>query len=855
MPLPVLQHNIPGELKHLDQWVVWRLQSRPGNPKPTKVPYQAKPGNSWYKAASTNPETWTAFDQATRCYDAHRRTPERLGRDHEAEEASFYLDGIGFVLTDADPFVAWDFDHCRDAESGEINPDVLAMVKTLSSYMEVSPSGTGLRVIVKGKLPRSAKKGDFEAYQSERFVTLTGQVVEGNDLTITTPQASMDALFERLFGAEEKTNAPRRTKATVTKQGFEPDDAAVVDKCRSDKRGATFKKLFDQGDFSDYPSKSEARMAAVGHLSFYAGPNAEQIDRVYREGELMDEKWDSRRGASTYGGNTIAEVLKGRTEFYDWSHDAKRGRPRLPLTGDFDAALETCAVNLAEANNPEPKFYLYGDRLAKYRPLPEPKIHVLTVNNFREEVAAHMEVGVEKTKSVNGEELVVFDPCEPPASLLSTLAESERLGRFPRLSRLSGVPIVTASGKLQKAYGYDPETETFMYSREVERILPEGRITKAQVQEAIAWYREGPFHGFPFATPADETHTFAAVLQHYVRDMIDAETPLFYVQAPNAGTGKSKLARLICEINSPDIKETYLPNAKEEVRKTLMALIGSGTSHILLDNVRGKVESGELDQALTSDKYSGRILGVTGIGTYPNRATWLMTSNNAELGGDLPSRCVLISLDAKTATPWKRQHRIKNLKAWTAKNRLLCVKNALVLVQYWLQEGMPPYKGAGYHRAEGWVAVVGGICECAGLPGFLGNLEELEEGIDEADALGCRFVESWFAAKPPKPGKAETEKVPATGLVEFAYGVTPDRWDDDEPVLGPLWTTDIERLSGQARAMALGHWLKANRGRTFNGLRVVVWTPKSKTQPNQYKIEVTPDREAILADQDEEDQD
>lgn len=183
MTLPIFPDNIPAELREWVQWVVWRLEPRPSNPKPTKVPYDAKRDIAWNKAASTRSETWTSFDQAIRCYDAHRRTPERLRRDEEAEEPSFYMDGIGFVLTDADPFVAWDFDHCRDAESGQIKPDVLAMVKTLGSYTEVSPSGTGLRVMVKGKLPRSAKKGDFEAYQAERFVTLTGQVVEVNDVS------------------------------------------------------------------------------------------------------------------------------------------------------------------------------------------------------------------------------------------------------------------------------------------------------------------------------------------------------------------------------------------------------------------------------------------------------------------------------------------------------------------------------------------------------------------------------------------------------------------------------------------------------------------------------------------------
>jgi len=45
--------NIPGELKSVPQWVVWRAESRDG--KITKVPYNAR---THQKAKSNNPKTW-----------------------------------------------------------------------------------------------------------------------------------------------------------------------------------------------------------------------------------------------------------------------------------------------------------------------------------------------------------------------------------------------------------------------------------------------------------------------------------------------------------------------------------------------------------------------------------------------------------------------------------------------------------------------------------------------------------------------------------------------------------------------------------------------------------------------------
>lgn len=96
--------NIPGELKALPHWVVWRFEERKG--KTTKVPYQSKYPLFSRKASSTDPATWSTFEETIRTYK-------------EFENDS--IAGIGFVVTDS-PFTGIDLDHCRDAESGDIEP-------------------------------------------------------------------------------------------------------------------------------------------------------------------------------------------------------------------------------------------------------------------------------------------------------------------------------------------------------------------------------------------------------------------------------------------------------------------------------------------------------------------------------------------------------------------------------------------------------------------------------------------------------------------------------------------------------------------------------------------------------------
>lgn len=155
--------NIPGELIDYPQWVCWRWEERNG--KRTKVPVTITDEAALYtsdpallrRASSTDPSTWLSFNQAT------------------AALINDTLAGIGFVVTDGDPFCGLDLDHCR--VDGGWADWAGALVERLNSYTEITPSGDGLRVWVKAHLgeadPRR-RKGQAELYGSGRFFTLTG---------------------------------------------------------------------------------------------------------------------------------------------------------------------------------------------------------------------------------------------------------------------------------------------------------------------------------------------------------------------------------------------------------------------------------------------------------------------------------------------------------------------------------------------------------------------------------------------------------------------------------------------------------------------------------------------------------
>jgi primase-polymerase (primpol)-like protein len=150
--LKVISEGIPDELRKRPQWVCWRY-ALDSKGKWTKHPRDPRTGRM---ASSTDLMTWSSFDTVFEAYEAGR------------------YDGVGFVFCSGDPYSGVDLDGCRDPETGEIEAWAREIVAGLDSYTELSPSGKGLHIIVKGKAPKTLKLPYIEMYSIERFFTMSG---------------------------------------------------------------------------------------------------------------------------------------------------------------------------------------------------------------------------------------------------------------------------------------------------------------------------------------------------------------------------------------------------------------------------------------------------------------------------------------------------------------------------------------------------------------------------------------------------------------------------------------------------------------------------------------------------------
>lgn len=155
----------PASLRNRSQWVCWEYEQR-GN-HTTKPPVDPHTGN---RASVDDSSTWADYGTALQYY---QQTD---------------VDGIGFVLSEDDPFAGVDWDNCRNPTSEAIDEWVQDEIDEINSYSEVSPSGTGIHTLLYGDVPETGgnqnEEQGIEVYDSGRYFTVSGRHIEDTPLTI-----------------------------------------------------------------------------------------------------------------------------------------------------------------------------------------------------------------------------------------------------------------------------------------------------------------------------------------------------------------------------------------------------------------------------------------------------------------------------------------------------------------------------------------------------------------------------------------------------------------------------------------------------------------------------------------------
>src|SRR6266566_3023228 len=311
---------IPEDLTTRCQWVLWRGEDRidkqTGKVKLTKVPYI---GYDLVKASTTRSVTWWTFK------DCMQRLPTALACWQYELGDAYRGGGIGFVFSENDPYAGIDLDNCRDPATGTIEAWAQTIIDALASYTEVSVSGTGVHIWVQGTVPKGRnKKGPIEMYDHGRFFTMTGWHLNGTPTLIHERQDALETLHTKVFGGAHTAPSTQKTQRAVPP--LTHTDAELLNKAKEAGNGAKFERLF-AGDSSGYATPSEADLALCDMLAFWTQDPA-QLDRLFRQSDLMREKWDAKRGAQTYGAMTITKALaQPRAQYSGDLRQRRNGHP------------------------------------------------------------------------------------------------------------------------------------------------------------------------------------------------------------------------------------------------------------------------------------------------------------------------------------------------------------------------------------------------------------------------------------------------------------------------------------------------------------------------------------------------
>jgi hypothetical protein len=395
---------------------------------------------------------------------------------------------------------------------------------------------------------------------------------------------------------------------------------------------------------------------------------------------------------------------------------------------------------------------------------------------------------------------------DPPARHATVLFDSTSYHHLPVLSGLTRQPYLRPDGSLTMAAGYDTSTGMFGVFDATEFAVPE-RPTRAEAESALALLRD-LLTEFSFAGDPDLAAALAALLTAAVRPSLP-HAPMFHVRAHMVGSGKSYLCELITAFATPQRgTPTTFPADDEECRKLLLAELMRAPAVIEFDNLTGDLLAHKsLCTALTSEHFTGRILGVSKTATVITRALFLSSGNNVGPVQDMTRRCITVHLSPECEVPAARSFKRPELVREVLHERGRYVSAALTIVRAWVVAGRPktPCKSlAGFGE---WSDLCRQPLLWLGLADPTASVFQAMAEDPDRETLG-RLLAAW---------QSTFGKAPA--MVRDAVKWASDFRDEHAELREVLH--DIAEERGEINRRRLGRWIQRHEGRIVDGRRFV----------------------------------
>lgn len=726
---------IPAELRALPRWVCWRLEPDPDGGKPKKIPVNPRTGGN---AMINAPSTWGTFDEAATALQRHPAWA-----------------GLMLAMVADEDLVAIDLDGCVDA-AGALSPAARDLVETFETYTEISPSGTGLHLLLHGRKPPGAgckvKRitgiAQVEIYECKRFIAMTGRRVADTPETPQERQVELDDLCSELWPPK-----PEPSQRGPSLDGFTGDDAELLDKARKARNGDKFRRLYDHGDISEYGGDdSAADLALCSMLAFYTGPEPQRIDSLFRSSALYRAKWEREE----YRRMTIDKALEGKSGYFGDDTPPRIGSDGQPLPivqdgTDEHRVADEIAAHLANESN----IYVRGGRLVQIVEIDGcPTILEISEPTLRELMTKHVHL----QKRGRKDRRVAASPRSPIVKMLHARVS------WPNLRPLSGIvraPFLRTDGSVVQDPGYDEATRCVYAPTTSFPRVP----SKPSQAEALAASRAllDVVVDFPFKSEAHRAGWLALVLSLAGRQAIAGSVPLFVIDANSAGAGKTLLAHIAGWIAlGYEVPVSTFTTDNAEMRKMITSVLCAGDRMVLLDNLSGTVGNDALNRALTGGLWRDRALGSNDLVEAAVAAVVVATGNNVSVHRESSRRIIHIRLNSPLERPQDRaDFKVQNLRAHVAAHHPILHTAALTTLAAFFAAGCPKTRDSRSGSFEHWADIIPQVLMWVGLPDPRSTRTAFEEVADTGRELLATLHAAWALNDPHGRGLVVSEVVTA----------------------------------------------------------------------------------------------
>lgn len=208
---------MPAEMRERPQWLLWRFVVKPDAKKPAKMPYYVNGcPRGWPRGRPNDGRPTERQPQVDQGHELDRACLATLDQVIQRLQGSLQWEGAGFAFLPGDGLIGIDVDGAVDRATGELSELCRTVVEACESYTELSPSGAGVHVIVKGDT-ETFKSDDIglEVYCGRQYFTCTGRALEGTAAAVQDIAPEALAWMRQLV---EKAKAEARARREADRQ-------------------------------------------------------------------------------------------------------------------------------------------------------------------------------------------------------------------------------------------------------------------------------------------------------------------------------------------------------------------------------------------------------------------------------------------------------------------------------------------------------------------------------------------------------------------------------------------------------------------------------------------------------------